>query len=266
MKAIKRNVLVCIVICTVFLLLCTEFQQTPVAFAATSTKSIVAYGAEAQIFVSMLSTETPLYEYILDSQTSVIVVSDITSVNFQSISNSMKNGAILVAINLPADNGLVDVPTMQVSHKQSIIVGRLFQQKLEFSGTSQEVIPPYWIVVTKQTTPSFESRCSGGLDLDGSDNGDYEQTHYKVMQFALDAVYSALFPDANISNRSSYSTPAPTNNSNRDGSFSGNNIVADEMRLVWPIFGILLVAGVVVSLVAMLVVVGVVVLLRKLKV
>jgi hypothetical protein len=162
-------------------LLSAGFQQIPVTSAVTSTNSIVAYGAEAQIFVSLLSLELSGLNLVLDSQSRVImVISDISLVDLQSISDSMENGAILVAINLPEDNGLVDAP-MDTFSSSRIINGR------RVTETWQDVVSPYWIVVTKQETPSFTGRYCGGTAED-------EQSHQDVMQMALDGVYEALFP------------------------------------------------------------------------
>jgi hypothetical protein len=238
-KTIERSFVVCVVVCVTFLLLTTGFQQIPVALAVTSVDSVVAYGAEAQIFVSMLSAELPGIDHILENQSRMIVViSDISVVNIKSVLDSMKNGAILVAINLPEDNGLVDVPRHSFGSKRTI-------GWLVISETLQEnVVPPYWIMVTKQTEPSFTGQFIGGT-------ADDEQSHQVVMQMALETVYSALFPDSAYP----YSSPEVV----VDG---GHWVVDSRNIVVWPILGIAIVASVVLIIV-MLAVVGVVVLLTR---
>jgi hypothetical protein len=210
-KTRKRSFMVCIVVCTVLLLLSTEFQQTPVVLAATSTISIVAYGSEAQTVASRLSEMYPSDQtFSFDSQSPVIVVvSDINLIDIQSVSNSVKNGAILVAINLPEDNGLIDAPRHTLSSSRSIN-GRVISETLH-----ENVVSPYWIVVTKQTEPPFTGQYNGG-------NADDEQSHEVIMQHALEGIKSALFPDADYPSR-----PEIINNSD----------VNYKVRVVYPIFG-----------------------------
>jgi hypothetical protein len=240
MKTIKKTFVVCVVICVIFLLLSTGFPQIPVVFAVTSVDSVVAYGAEAQTFVSMLSAEFPDLNFVLMNQSrAIVVISDISVVNLQSVSDSMKKGAIIVAINLPEDNGLVDVPRHSFGSKRTIGC-------LMISETWQEnVIPPYWIMVTKQTTPSFTGQFIGGT-------ADDEQSHEHVMQMALEGVYSALFPDSAYH----YSSPETV----VDGDHWN---VDSENTVVWPILGIAIVAGGVLIVVMLVVVGGVVLLMRK---
>jgi len=182
-RVISRVFTVCVAVCISLLLLSVGFQQIPVTFAATSTNSIDAYGAEAQIFVLILSTEWVDLHLDFDRQSPVIVVSDVNLVNLQSVLDRVKNGAILVAINLPVDNGLVDVPRHTFGSKQSIN-GWVFSETLH-----ENVVPPYWIKVVKQTEPSLESIFIGGT-------ADDVQSHEYVMKYALEGVYSALFRDA----------------------------------------------------------------------
>ncbi|MCL2135537.1 MAG: hypothetical protein FWH37_08350 [Candidatus Bathyarchaeota archaeon] len=184
-----RNLVVCIVICATFILLSAEFQQIPIVSATTSTNFIVAYGAEAQIFASILSTKWSELDLVLDNQPQIIVISDINLVNLQDTLDSMKNGAILVAINLPVDNGLVDVPRHSFGSTERI---GLWTVKTE---NYQDVVPPYWIIVTKQTTPPFTGQYSCGTAED-------EQSHEHVMQTALRGINSVMFPDVDWPNMS----------------------------------------------------------------
>jgi len=61
---------------------------------------------------------------VLDSQVpAVLIISGVNLVNIQNIFNSVKNGTILVAVNLPVDNGLVDVPRDTLVVRRELIGG-----------------------------------------------------------------------------------------------------------------------------------------------
>jgi hypothetical protein len=238
MKAIQRIFIVCLVVCTIFLLSSTAFQQIPVALADTSTNSINAYGAEAQIFVTMLLSEFPGLPLALENQSRVLVViSDISLVNIQSVSNSMKNGAILVAINLPEDNGLVDAPRVTFGSKQTIGGWLVLSETLH-----ENVISPYWIVVDKQDIPGFTGQYHGGT-------ADDAKSHETVMQAALYGVHSALFP-----NDSTHPYRPEVAVDNDHWNVDSRNTVA------WSILGVAIVVGAVVLIATILTVIGIVVL------
>jgi|GEM_PF-5663221 len=185
----ERKIIKSIVICTIFILLGTGVaQQAQTAFANIHTGSIVAYGAEAQSFASTLSAEITKNGNVLDRSQSVIVLSDVSTTNFQSIANNMRNGALLVAINLPVDNDFVAIPTIQ----ENIVVERAILNSPSrrdsseiISQASREIVPPYWIVVAKDTTPSLTANC---MTLNEG-----EQSREVVVQMALEEVNSALF-------------------------------------------------------------------------
>jgi len=238
MNAIKRNFVVCITVCATLFLLSAGFPQIPLISATTSTNSIVAYGVEAQIFASMLSTEWSDLDFVLDNQPPVIVVSDISAVNLQGILDSMKNGAVLVAINLPVDNGLVDAPRYSFGSTKRIGLWTVTTE------TWQDVVPPYWIVVTKQTTPSLTASYVGGTAED-------EQSHGHVMQMALEGVNSALFPDADYSNSSKVVV---------DGNWEKRD---NEVKVVWPILSIISLVVLVIAVLLVGVIIVVVLLLRR---
>jgi len=239
MNAIKRHFVVCITVCATLFLLSAGFQQIPLISATTSTNSIVAYGVEAQIFASMLSTKWSDLDLVIDNQPPVIVVSDISAVNLQGILDSMKNGAVLVAINLPVDNGLVDAPRHSFGSTKRTGLWTVTTE------IWQDVVPPYWIVVTKQTTPSLTACYVGGTAED-------EQSHGHVMQMALDGVNSALFPDADYYNSSEVVVV--------DGNWEKRD---NEVKVVWPILGIISLVMLVIAVLFVGVIIVAVLLLRR---
>jgi hypothetical protein len=178
-----------------------SFNAIWISSVTAITDSIVAYGAEAQDFSSMI-----LETFALDPRNSlfqpeVLVLSDVSAVNSRSVATSMANGVMLVAINLPENNGLIAVPTIQEDHTTTKrVVSEDLERSTEevvVSQSSQEIIPPYWIVVTKQSTPSLTARC---VALN-NDDYDEEQAREVVTQFALEIINSARFPDSGSSSR-----------------------------------------------------------------
>lgn len=184
MKPLKKDLMARIAVCAVFLLLSTGvIQQIPVVSPITVSDPIIAYGSEAQTFASMLSTEIDINS-ARSSQQSVIVLSDIETADLQSISDSMKNGAILVAINLPVDNGVVSVPTVEenVTVSQTSLDNSARSTENIVSQSFREIVPPFWIVIIQQTTPG---RTESYMTLN-----DDEESREDIMQIALEAVTS----------------------------------------------------------------------------
>jgi hypothetical protein len=236
----RKIAVIYVTACIFVFLLSAPFQQISMVSADISADSVIVYGAEAQIFASMLLTEYSDLNIVFDSQSPVIVISDINLVNLQNITSSMKNGAILVAINLPDDNGLVDAPRHTYGSKKTI-------GGLMVSETSQEnVVPPYWIIVTKETTPSFTGQYSGGYDN--------EQSYTIVMQAAFKGVYYALFPNADPSDYPDRSEVVIDDNR---GEFYETTVC------VWRPWNILFVVGSVLLGVMLMVVAVAVLLLRR---
>jgi hypothetical protein len=157
------------------------------------TGSIVAYGTEAQSFASMLSTAIELNPRVRSIRTSMIVLSDVMVADLQSIATNVQNGAILITINLPENNGVVDAPTMRVGttvEQCSLDTLTNIITSEEISQDTQEIVPPYWIAITKQTIPEV-------TDVYMTLNDD-EQSSEGITQKALEAVVNTALQTTSI--------------------------------------------------------------------
>lgn len=75
--------------------------------------SIVTYGAQAKAFALLIDNDTDLSTVRQNVQgPAVIAVSDMGLVSVAELDSALNNGATIVAINLPSDNGIAGVPTI----------------------------------------------------------------------------------------------------------------------------------------------------------
>lgn len=143
----------------------------------TTTEYLAAYGEDANSFANTLEKKTP--------QDQVIIVSEIKdNFDLQNIQSSIKNGTTLVAINLPLDNKLVSLPTLQMQANETIraINGSNVNFKIKPVTTLE---PSYWISVIKYEEPLLVSHFVT--------TNDTSEVRQEMISAALNAVEKTVF-------------------------------------------------------------------------
>lgn len=138
------------------------FGETTNYAVAQKGKTIAAYGKEATLFASLIAQSNGL-EVVSDaySESAVVVVSDFTNVDMSRLAYALQNKAIVVAINLPADNELISAPTLQENIARAVYEINVTDRTVLLASMVLEsariIYPEYWISVIRYDTSFSES-------------------------------------------------------------------------------------------------------------
>jgi len=133
-------------------LLAVCFVLSTIRVFAAQKITIVAYGKDAASFVSLIEKDENLKiaSQQMQGQT-LFIISDLENVDIARLVASLENGGTIVAINLPVNNKLVPVPTLQEKVSRitfEIDVDEQTQEIKQLSDISEkELYPDYWISI-----------------------------------------------------------------------------------------------------------------------
>jgi len=128
-------------------------QQATGAFPE-ERRAIAAYGKEAESFASLISNgaDFKVTSGVIDDS-AAIIISDLRNVDLSKVAYALRNRAIVVALNLPANNDLIPVPTLEEniagvefminSEDGTVLSERIIQE------SAKTIYPEYWIGIIR---------------------------------------------------------------------------------------------------------------------
>lgn len=131
----------------------TAHAETPNRIPS-NVKAIAAFGEDARMLASIVA-ENNHFDMISEvvEGSKVIIVSELKEVDVSMISEALQEGATLIAMNLPAGNGLISPPALQehvakVDYTIDLEHGTSLQGST-VSESARTLNPEYWITVIR---------------------------------------------------------------------------------------------------------------------
>jgi len=149
----KKQEINLVLMLAIFLLVSTVYVNFAFGtYTKSNARTIAAFGEDAEIFASSIAARTNLPMVTrIDDRCMIAVISDIKDVEVSAVSRALQNKAVIVAVNLPAGNELISVPTLDKKDVKIEYTIDLEQNKVTSERVVGETItklyPAYWVGV-----------------------------------------------------------------------------------------------------------------------
>lgn len=130
------------------------YAQSVTESMSEEGRTIAAYGKEAESFAALISSGTDLKvtSGAIDG-IAAIIISDLRNVDMSKVAYTLRNRAIVVALNLPANNDLVPVPALEentagVEFMINSEDGTVLSERI-IEESTKTIYPEYWIGIIR---------------------------------------------------------------------------------------------------------------------
>jgi len=166
-------------------------------------RTIAAFGNKAESFASLVSTRTGLMvtSGVIDGSSVAIIISDLKKVDMCEVDYALQNLVIVVALNLPANNDLIPVPTLEenvgiVELAVDQEEGTVLSERVMNSSGIKTIYPEYWIGTIRNDEAIFVSYSVLMVDSPEQHMNLFEVAAEKVANMLSSSTYAeASYPD-----------------------------------------------------------------------
>lgn len=178
------------------------FFSIPIVYAGHSSEGTVSqtmtigtFGKDAQSFASLVAANGNFKAVSNTVYGCVgVVISDLSGVEIAQVLNALQKNAVVVAMNLPLNNGLISAPTLQqrVTNEAYSFDSRDGSMVSQSSilGTEEIICPQYWISVIRYS--KYLSSFSYATIVDSS------ELHESILKTAVSKTVEELLPSVSV--------------------------------------------------------------------